>query len=160
MNDTMKLEFPAISENEPFARGAVAAFCLRLNPTLDELSDVKTAVSEAVTNCIVHAYAGDDYARSERLVVIECMAEKDTLHIRISDRGRGIGDVAQAVEPFFTTSEEEERSGMGFTIMQTFMTTFHLESAPGTGTVVSMSKRFGSPQGEAAPRRGALADAL
>lgn len=139
MKNSMKLEFPAVSENEPFARGVVAAFCLRLNPTLDELSDVKTAVSEAVTNCIVHAYAG-----GEGTVVLECEAEGDTLHIEISDRGRGIDDVARAVEPFFTTREDEERSGMGFTIMQTFMTAFSVRSKRGEGTTVTMSKRFGA----------------
>ena len=146
MKNAMKLEFPAVSENEPFARGAVAAFCLRLNPTLDELSDVKTAVSEAVTNCIVHAYGN-----GEGLVCIECEAGEDTVHIKISDKGRGIGDVAQAIEPFYTTSENEERSGMGFTIMQTFMTSFALESTPGKGTVVTMSKQFGKQGSGARP---------
>lgn len=154
MNNTMKLEFPAISENEPFARGAVAAFCLRLNPTLDELSDVKTAVSEAVTNCIVHAYED-----GEGVVRIECRAEGDTVHIRISDEGKGIGDVARAIEPFYTTSEGEERSGMGFTIMQTFMSAFCLESMPGKGTVVTMSKRFGKQDRAARPACVGAADA-
>ena len=139
MKNAMKLEFPAVSENEPFARGAVAAFCLRLNPTLDELSDVKTAVSEAVTNCIVHAYGN-----GEGLVCIECEAGEDTVHIKISDKGRGIGDVAQAIEPFYTTSENEERSGMGFTIMQTFMSAFSVQSEEGKGTTVRMSKTFGA----------------
>ena len=134
----MKLEFAALSENEPFARGAVAAFCLGLNPTLDELSDVKTAVSEAVTNCIVHAYRG----RTGN-VTIECETDGNVLHIKISDNGRGIDDVKKALEPFYTTLEDEERSGMGFTIMQTFMTDFRLESAKGVGTSVLMSKRFG-----------------
>ena len=154
MNNTMKLEFPALSENEPFARGTVAAFCLRLDPTLDELSDVKTAVSEAVTNCIVHAYAG-----SEGMVCIECEARENAVHIRISDTGRGIDDVAQVLKPFFTTSEEEERSGMGFTIMQTFMSGFSLSSTPGKGTVVSMVKRFGESDAKRADRAEA-ADAL
>ncbi len=139
MINSMELKIPAVSENEPFARDTVAAFCVRLNPSLDELSDVKTAVSEAVTNCIVHAYSD-----REGEISIFCSAEGDTLHIRISDSGKGIEDVARAVEPFFTTLAEEERSGMGFTIMQTFMTTFHLESAPGTGTTVFMSKTFRS----------------
>ena len=146
MNDTMKLEIPARSENEPFARDVVAAFSLRLNPTLDELSDVKTAVSEAVTNCIVHAYGSDPRGS----IRIECEADEDTLHIRISDSGRGIGDVAQAIQPFFTTLEDEERSGMGFTIMQTFMTTFRVQSALGAGTVVTMSKRFSGAREELA----------
>ena len=146
MNDTMKLEIPARSENEPFARDVVAAFSLRLNPTLDELSDVKTAVSEAVTNCIVHAYGSDPRGS----IRIECEADEDTLHIRISDSGRGIGDVAQAIQPFFTTLEDAERSGMGFTIMQTFMTTFRVQSALGAGTVVTMSKKFSGAREELA----------
>ncbi len=145
MTNSMELQIPAISENEPFARDTVAAFCVRLNPSLDELSDVKTAVSEAVTNCIVHAYAG-----GEGMIRIFCSAEGDTLHIEISDSGKGIEDVARAVEPFFTTLEEEERSGMGFTIMQTFMSAFRLQSAPGAGTTVYMSKTFRSARKGAA----------
>ena len=134
----MKLEFSALSENEPFARNAVAAFCLGLNPSLDELSDVKTAVSEAVTNCIVHAYRGQTGT-----VVIECETEGDAVHIQISDFGRGIDDLKKALEPFYTTSEGEERSGMGFTIMQTFMSDFSVKSEKGGGTSVRMSKYFG-----------------
>ncbi len=145
MNNSMYLKIPALSENEPFARDTVAAFCVRLNPSLDELSDVKTAVSEAVTNCIVHAYAG-----REGEIEISCEAEGDTVHIRISDSGKGIEDVVRAVEPFFTTLEEEERSGMGFTIMQTFMTSFRLQSAPGQGTTVYMSKKFSVQDAERA----------
>ena len=150
MNNTMYLKIPALSENEPFARDTVAAFCVRLNPSLDELSDVKTAVSEAVTNCIVHAYAG-----GEGEIELFCNAEGDTVHIRISDSGKGIEDVVRAVEPFFTTLEEEERSGMGFTIMQTFMTSFRLQSAPGQGTTVYMSKKF-SVQAEERSRADAV----
>ena len=150
MNNTMYLKIPALSENEPFARDTVASFCVRLNPSLDELSDVKTAVSEAVTNCIVHAYAG-----GEGEIEIFCNAEGDTVHIRISDSGKGIEDVVRAVEPFFTTLEEEERSGMGFTIMQTFMTSFRLQSAPGQGTTVYMSKKF-SVQAEERSRADAV----
>ena len=146
----MYLKIPALSENEPFARDTVAAFCVRLNPSLDELSDVKTAVSEAVTNCIVHAYAG-----GEGEIEIFCNAEGDTVHIRISDSGKGNEDVVRAVEPFFTTLEEEERSGMGFTIMQTFMTSFRLQSAPGQGTTVYMSKKF-SVQAEERSRADAV----
>ena len=95
MENCMKLTVPAISENEPFVRDAVAAFCVRLDPTLDQLSDIKTAVSEAVTNCIVHAYAG-----GEGEIEVECAACDGALHIRISDSGRGIEDVARALEPF------------------------------------------------------------
>ena len=137
MENCMKLTVPAISENEPFVRDAVAAFCVRLDPTLDQLSDIKTAVSEAVTNCIVHAYAG-----GEGEIEVECAARDGALHIRISDSGRGIEDVARALEPFFTTLEGDERSGMGFTIMQTFMSEFSVRSAPGEGTVVTMKKQI------------------
>lgn len=144
--NTVTVIFPALSENEPFARNVAAAFCMRFDPTLDELSDVQTAVSEAVTNCIVHAYPAGEVGS----VRMECRAEADTVHIRISDSGRGIADVARAVEPFYTTLEEEERSGMGFTIMQTFMTGFKVESCPGKGTTVFLSKKFASQKtGEA-----------
>lgn len=134
----MQLKFLALSENETFARNVVAAFALPLNPTVSELSDVKTAVSEAVTNCIVHAYAG-----KEGWITVECELEKSCLHIQISDSGRGIDDVEQATQPFFTTLPGEERSGMGFTIMQTFMTDFSVQSEAGVGTTVKMSKDFG-----------------
>ena len=136
MNE-MKLQFPARSENEVFARNVVAAFALPLNPTLSELSDVKTAVSEAVTNCIVHGYRD-----SEGWITVVCRTEGRSLHIEISDSGRGIGDVEQALQPFFTTLADEERSGMGFTIMQTFMDAFSVRSKPGEGTTVTMSKHF------------------
>lgn len=135
----MQLTFLSRSENEEFARNAVAAFALPLNPTLDELSDVKTAVSEAVTNCIVHAYRG-----TEGWITLSCRTEGSRLHIIVSDSGRGIEDVEQALAPFFTTLSDEERSGMGFTIMQAFMTDFSVSSRPGEGTTVSMSKIFGA----------------
>lgn len=134
----MQLKFLSRSENEVFARNVVAAFALSLNPTLSELSDVKTAVSEAVTNCIVHAY-GD----GENWIAIDCATEGDTIHITVSDNGKGIENVDQALTPFYTTLSGEERSGMGFTIMQTFMTTFSVHSELGKGTRVEMSKRFG-----------------
>ena len=146
MENYMKLEIAALGENEGFARSAVAAFALPLNPTLSELSDIKTAVSEAVTNCIVHAYAKKD---GENKIYIECRSEKSTdgigglLHIKITDFGCGIEDVNKAVLPFYTTQAREERSGMGFTIMQTFMTGFSLRSEQGKGTSVFMSKRIG-----------------
>lgn len=153
MENCMKLTVPAISENEPFVRDAVAAFCVRLDPTLDQLSDIKTAVSEAVTNCIVHAYAG-----GEGEIEVECAARDGALHIRISDSGRGIEDVARALEPFFTTLEGDERSGMGFTIMQTFMSEFSVRSAPGKGTVVTMKKQI-SPAVRREDMRGKVRDA-
>ena len=137
MNNRMTLELPSLSANGPFARDTVAAFCAQLDPSLDELSDVKTAVSEAITNCIVHAYPD-----GPGTVRIECAAEKSALHIRIIDYGRGIADVPRALEPFYTTLESEERSGMGFTIMQAFMTDFSVYSEPGKGTTVSMRKEF------------------
>ena len=147
MENCMKLTVPAISENEPFVRDAVAAFCVRLDPTLDQLSD------EAVTNCIVHAYAG-----GEGEIEVECAARDGALHIRISDSGRGIEDVARALEPFFTTLEGDERSGMGFTIMQTFMSEFSVRSAPGEGTVVTMKKQI-SPAVRREDMRGKVRDA-
>ncbi len=144
MENYMKLEIAAISENESFARSAVAAFALTLNPSLSELSDIKTAVSEAVTNCIVHAYAGG--STSEK-VYIECSADKSAgfgeLHIKITDFGCGIEDIDRALTPFYTTLEREERSGMGFTIMQTFMSGFSVKSEKGKGTEVSMFKKIG-----------------
>ena len=130
MNE-MCLKFLARSENEVFARNAVAAFALPLNPSLSELSDVKTAVSEAVTNCIVHGYRG-----GEGWITVSCKTDDSSLHIEISDDGRGIEDV--------TTLPDEERSGMGFTIMQTFMSDFSVRSAAGKGTKVTMRKDFGA----------------
>ena len=142
MNE-MKLEFLSRSENENFARNVVAAFALPLNPSLSELSDVKTAVSEAVTNSIVHGYQG-----AEGRITIICKTEGNTLHIEISDSGKGIENVEEALTPFFTTLMEEERSGMGFTIMQTFMTTFSVTSSK-EGTTVKMSKTFGGAEADA-----------
>ena len=138
MNE-MLLKLMARSENEEFARNVVAAFSLSLNPTLDELSDIKTAVSEAVTNCIVHGYRGED-----GWITLTCKTAGNSLHIEISDDGKGIADLEQALTPFYTSLPSEERSGMGFTIMQTFMSTFSVESRAGSGTVVKMSKDFGA----------------
>ena len=153
MDNYMKMEIAALGENESFARSAVAAFALALNPSFTELSDIKTAVSEAVTNSIVHGYK---HGKIEGKIVIECTLKRPqsrlsdffkeeggVLHIRISDFGCGIEDVEQALIPFFTTLIEEERSGMGFTIMQTFMDEFSLQSEKGKGTVVEMVKKIG-----------------
>ena len=144
MKNYMKLELAAISRNESFARNAVAAFALFLNPTVTELSDIKIAVSEAVTNAVVHAYKNGQNA--DDCVWIECIAEEDEkgglLHITITDRGCGIENVTQALTPFYTTLEGEERSGLGFTVMQTFMTDFSVRSEREKGTTVWMSKRF------------------
>jgi stage II sporulation protein AB (anti-sigma F factor) len=137
----LKLQFYSLPINQAFARDAVAAFCLQLNPTLSQLSDVKTAVSEAVTNCTVHAYKGN-----LGLVTVECEIEDNFLHIKVSDTGRGIADVEKALQPFFTTLPDDERSGMGFTIMQTFMDDFKVQSVKGEGTIVYMTKSFDAEQ--------------
>lgn len=144
MENYMKLEIAALGKNESFARSAVAAFALCLNPSISELSDIKTAVSEAVTNSVVHAYAGGGAGDK---IFIECRAkttdEGGILHITVTDGGCGIEDVEKAVEPFYTTLENDERSGMGFTIMQTFMDGFSLESEKGRGTKVRMFRKLG-----------------
>lgn len=148
MKNYMKLEIAAVGDNESFARSTVAAFALPLNPSLSELSDIKTAVSEAVTNCIVHAYGK---TREEGRILIECAieteGERGILHISVTDYGCGIENVEQAVQPFFTTQAGEEHSGMGFTIMQTFMTDFSVSSVKGKGTTVQMSKKFDARDG-------------
>lgn len=133
----LKLQFYSLPQNQAFARDAVAAFCLELNPSLSALSDVKTAVSEAVTNCTVHAYKGN-----LGLITVECEIEDRALHIKVSDTGRGIADIEKAIQPFYTTLPDDERSGMGFTIMQTFMDDFKVNSIKGEGTVVYMTKLF------------------
>ena len=146
MENYMKLTLAALGENEGFARNAVAAFALCLNPSLSELSDIKTAVSEAVTNCIVHAYKGQGNGSIGIECRIEPTAEGGILHITVTDDGCGIEDVEKAVQPFYTTLDEAERSGMGFTIMQTFMDGFSLDSGKGSGTRVSMFRRIGTAQ--------------
>lgn len=137
MKNVMKLKFSAISENEAFARNAVAAFCVGLDPTIDQINDIKTAVSEAVTNSIVHAYFSDS---QDNFVEIETEIEDDTVHIVISDTGVGIEDIERAMQPFFTTKPEQERSGMGFTVMESFTDKLTVEKNTPTGTVVSMTK--------------------
>ena len=149
----LKLQFYSLPINQAFARDAVAAFCLELNPTLSALSDVKTAVSEAVTNCTVHAYRGN-----LGLVTVECEIEDNKLHIKVSDTGKGIPDIQKAVQPFYTTLPSDERSGMGFTIMQTFMDEFKVNSIQGEGTVVYMSKSFEAEVENAWRRRDELTD--
>ncbi len=133
----MTLEFPSKSTNEGFARSAVACFAAQLDPTLEELGDIRTAVSEAVTNCIVHGYPD-----GLGIITIRCRILKDnTLDIVIKDRGVGIENVEQARRPMFTTGGSE-RSGMGFTIMESFMTTFSVHSVPGKGTSVHMRRKL------------------
>ena len=133
----MILDFPSRSCNEAFARSAVACFAAQLDPTLEELGDIRTAVSEAVTNCIVHAYPD-----GLGTVTLRCRILKDNvLDIVVKDKGVGIADVEQAKRPAFTTGGTE-RSGMGFTIMESFMTSFELLSEPGKGTTVHMRRRI------------------
>lgn len=136
----MKLSFSARSENEAFARIAVAAFVSQLDPTLEELNDLKTAVSEAVTNAIIHGYDNDD----SKQVTIEAFIDKDTVTIAVYDDGRGIEDLELARQPLFTSKPELERSGMGFTIMENFMDRFEVISSVGSGTRVEMQKRIES----------------
>ena len=131
----IKIEVPSRSVNEGFARAAAAAFAAQLDPTMDELGDIKTAVSEAVTNCIVHAYPDSIGRVTMRLRIID----GGTLEISVKDAGRGIADVAKAREPLFTTGGEE-RSGMGFTIMESFTDSLRVRSAPGRGTTVTMRR--------------------
>ena len=133
----IKLEFPARSVNEGFARAAAAAFAAQIDPTLEELGDIRTAVSEAVTNAIVHAYPDQIGAVTMRLRILE----GNVFEIMVRDRGVGIPDVEKAMEPMFTTGGEE-RSGMGFTIMGSFMDGLRVRSAPGRGTTVTMSKKI------------------
>ena len=133
----MILEFPSKSANEAFARSAVACFASQMDPTLEELGDIRTAVSEAVTNCIVHAYP-DGFG----IITLRCRILKDNiLDIVIKDRGIGIKDLEQARRPTFTTGGAD-RSGMGFTIMESFMTSFEVSSSPGKGTSVHMRRKI------------------
>ena len=131
----IKLEFPSYSSNEAFARTAAAAFAAQLDPTLEELGDIRTAVSEAVTNCIVHAYPEEIGRISLRMRILE----GGVLEIAVKDWGKGIADVEQARTPLFSTGGEE-RSGMGFTIMESFMDKLKVRSAPGQGTTVVMQR--------------------
>ncbi|HHU22338.1 MAG TPA: anti-sigma F factor [Clostridiales bacterium] len=133
----IKMEFPSRSVNEGFARAAVACFAAQLDPTLEELGDIKTAVSEAVTNCIVHAYPDSIGKISLRARIID----NNTLEIVIKDWGKGIEDIEKAREPMFTTGGEE-RSGMGFTIMESFMDKLRVRSSPGRGVTVTMRRRI------------------
>ena len=134
----MELIIPALPVNEAFARNAVASFALPLSPTVEEVSDLKTAVSEAVTNCIVHAYRG----RGGEIRLI-AFYEKQRFTVQIEDDGAGIPDVELAMKPFFTTNGEGERSGMGFTIMRSFTDALTVTSRPGEGTTVVMEKEIG-----------------
>lgn len=137
MENYLEMKFLSIPENVSFSRSTVSAFCLALDPSVEELNDVKTAVSEAVTNSIVHGYEN----RKTEIIEITAKCEKNSVEILIVDRGVGIPDVKRAMEPFFTTKPNEERSGMGFTIMQTFMDEVAVDSKDGE-TRVKLLKRF------------------
>lgn len=131
----MKLEFVSKSSNEAFARITVAAFASQLDPTIEELADIKTAVSEAVTNCIIHGYEN-----TIGMVKIECKLKDNWIEIQISDSGKGIENIELAKKPLYTTKANLERSGMGFTIMESFMDELKVESIPEMGTKVTMKK--------------------
>lgn len=135
--NSMTVTFSSLPVNEAFARMAVSAFIMPLDPTVSEITDIKTAVSEAVTNSIIHGYdglSGD--------IVLFCSYEGREIYIEISDRGRGIADIKTAMTPLYTSRPELERSGLGFTVMETFMDSLKVESLPGEGTKVIMSKKL------------------
>lgn len=137
--ETMRVELESYSHNEQLARVVVAAYMTRLNPTVDETEDVKTAVSEAVTNAIIHGYQ-----ESGETLILRVSSVGDELQVEVEDHGVGIPDVEQARQPLYTTSTEGERSGMGFTFMETFMDQVEVRSAPGSGTLVVMKKKIGA----------------
>ncbi|MGI6000968.1 anti-sigma F factor [Lachnoclostridium sp. An131] len=141
MRNEMRLEFDSISANEAFARVTVAAFMTQMNPSMEEVADVKTAVSEAVTNAIIHGYLGEVHK-----IVITGEIEDDWLRITVEDKGTGIADIEKAMEPLYTTRPELERSGMGFLFMEAFMDEVQVESEPGKGTAVHMKKRIKSQE--------------
>lgn len=138
VKNTMKLSFPSKSQNEGFARVCISAFAAQLDPTVEEIGDIKAAVSEAVTNCIVHGY-------KDTIGMVEMTAKilpDNTIYIKIRDRGVGIADVKQAMEPLFTTCVEGERAGLGFAVMESFMDKLKVTSQLGKGTSVIMTKRL------------------
>lgn len=142
-DNEMKLEFISKSSNEAFARIAVAAFASQLDPTIEELADIKTAVSEAVTNCIIHGYEN-----TMGIVKIECKLKDNWIEIQISDSGKGIENIELARKPLYTTKANLERSGMGFTIMESFMDEIKVESIPEMGTKITMKKYISTEQVE------------
>ena len=138
MNNQAEIIFPALTQNETFARAVVAAFASQLNPTIEQLSDLRTAGSEAVTNAIIHGYEQD----SSQFVKMRCIIEGNLLKIIVRDDGCGIPDIDLARKPFYTSKPELERSGMGFAVMEAFMDQVTVTSAPGEGTTVTMGKRI------------------
>ncbi len=139
LRNQVKLVLPAKSINESYARVAAAALAAQLDPTVEQMADIKTAVSEAVTNAIVHAYRG---VEGGKVYITMKLTQDDRFIITVRDTGCGIADVRQARQPCFTTAPAEERSGMGFSIMETFMDSLRVNSRPGRGTTVTMSKRL------------------
>lgn len=142
MNNYMNLEIPPRTSNEAFARAAVGAFAAQLDLTVEELADIKTAVSEAVTNSIIHGYPSGGGT-----VKIHCetvCGDKECFKVEVTDEGRGIENVEKAMQPLYTTAADDERSGMGFTVMQSFMDSLAVESEPGKGTKVIMTKNIGA----------------
>lgn len=140
MKNEMTLEFLSVSENESLARVSVAAFISQINPTMEELTDIKTVVSEAVTNAIIHGYEDSP----DKKVQLYCAIDGEEIEIIIKDKGRGIVNVEEAREPLYTSKPEWERSGMGFTIMENFMDHVEITSKPGEGTTVFMKKQLTS----------------
>ena len=136
----LKTSFLAIAENESLSRVISASFVSQLDPTIEELTDVKTAVSEAVTNSIVHGYSNS----GEGYVGLNCFIDSETITVEVTDSGKGIEDIKKAMEPMYTSCPEAERSGMGFTVMETFMDTVKVDSVPGVGTKVTMTKTIRS----------------
>ena len=136
--NSAKIQFDSLSANEAFARGAAAAFLARYDPTVPQLADIKTAVSEAVTNCIVHAYPD----KIGPITMTAAIYEGGIVRITITERGVGIPDIAKAMEPMFTTGDAEERAGLGFAVMQSFMDKVKVSSTPGRGTRVTLTKRL------------------
>lgn len=142
MNNYMRFEFPAKSENEKLARTVCAAFILELDPTIDEVDEIKTAISEAVTNSIIHGYDEDE----SKFVYLRCELKDRTIKVVIEDRGNGIEDVKQAMQPMYTSKPELERSGMGFSFMESFMDSLDVVSIKGEGTKVVMTKTIELPK--------------
>jgi stage II sporulation protein AB (anti-sigma F factor) len=138
MKNEMNLQFSALSQNESFARVTVAAFIAQLDPTLDELTEIKTVVSEAVTNAIIHGYEND----ANGLVYISVLLQDGTVEMSIKDEGIGIRDIDEAMQPLYTSKPELERSGMGFTIMENFMDEVQVRSEPGFGTEIRLKKHL------------------
>lgn len=136
-HNEMETTFLSLAENESFARVVIAAFAVQMSPTVSEIADIKTAVSEAVTNAIVHGYEG-----CTGQVILRARIEDRWLWVEVQDKGKGIPDIDQAMEPFYTSHPEQERSGMGFAVMQTFMDELSVDSTPGKGTTIRMRKRI------------------